>query len=63
MGAGPWSEWWCGPPGFPASRLDLDDLGERFPSLSVWHLTVDTNSDFEKDWFVIHRVDRSGRSV
>ncbi len=44
-------------------EVDLDDLEARYPSLSVSHLTVDTNSDFEEDWFVIHRVDRSGRSV
>ena len=39
--------------------VDLDDLKERFPSLSVSHLTVDTNSDFEEDWFVIDRVDQA----
>ena len=38
--------------------VDLDDLKERYPSLVVSHLTVDTNSDFEKDWFVVGRVDR-----
>jgi len=38
--------------------VDLDDLKARFPTLRIIHLTVDTNSDFEEDWFVIHRVDR-----
>ena len=39
--------------------VDLDDLKDRFPSLSIAHLTVDTNSDLEEDWHVIDRVDRS----
>ena len=38
--------------------VDLDDLKERFPSLEITHLVVDTNSDFEEDWFVVDRVDR-----
>ena len=39
--------------------VDLDDLQERFPDLEVTHLTVDTGSDLEEDWFVIDREDRS----
>jgi len=38
--------------------VDLDDLKARFPDLEIVHLIVDTNSDFEKDWFVIERFDR-----
>ena len=38
--------------------VDLEDLKADFPSLRISHLTVDTNSDFEEDWFVIDRVDR-----
>ena len=38
--------------------VDLEDLKADFPSLKISHLTVDTNSDFEEDWFVIDRVDR-----
>lgn len=38
--------------------VDLDDLRERFPTLRISHLTVDTGSDLEEDWFVMERVDR-----
>jgi predicted kinase len=38
--------------------VDLDDLKARFPTLEVSHLTVDTNSDLEAEWYVIDRVDR-----
>ena len=38
--------------------VDLEDLKERFPALKITHLTVDTGSDLEEDWFVIGRVDR-----
>ena len=38
--------------------VDLDALQEGLPSLKISHLTVDTSSDFEEDWFVIDRVDR-----
>ncbi|MCK5650553.1 MAG: ATP-binding protein [Gemmatimonadetes bacterium] len=38
--------------------VDLDGLQEGLPSLEVCHLTVDTNSDLEEEWFVIDRVDR-----
>jgi predicted kinase len=37
--------------------VDLEDLRSRFPSLRIVHLTVDTNSDLEEDWFVIDRRD------
>jgi len=38
--------------------VDLDDLKNRFPSLGIVHLIVDTNSDLEEDWHVIERFDR-----
>ena len=38
--------------------VDLDALKEEFPSLEIVHLLVDTNSDFEEDWYVIGRDDR-----
>ncbi len=38
--------------------VDLDGLREGLPSLEICHLTVDTNSDLEEEWFVIDRVDR-----
>jgi predicted kinase len=38
--------------------VDLDELREQFPELEIVHLIVDTNSDFEEDWFVIDRFDR-----
>ena len=38
--------------------VELDDLKERFPNLTIAHLTVDTESDLEEEWFVIDRVDR-----
>ena len=38
--------------------VDLDGLQEGLPSLEISHLTVDTNSDLEEEWFVIDRVDR-----
>ncbi len=34
------------------------ELRDRFPTLSIAHLTVDTNSDLEADWHVVGRVDR-----
>ena len=37
--------------------VDLEDLHSRFPALRIVHLTVDTNSDFEDDWYVIGRRD------
>ncbi len=38
--------------------VDLDGLQEGLPSLEISHVTVDTNSDLEEEWFVIDRVDR-----
>jgi predicted kinase len=38
--------------------VDLDDLKERFPGLTVDHLLVDTTSDSEEEWFVIDRITR-----
>lgn len=38
--------------------VDLDDLKNRFPSLGIVHLIVDTDSDLEEDWHVIGRFDR-----
>ena len=38
--------------------VDLDDLTERFPGLTVDHLLVDTTSDSEEEWFVIDRITR-----
>lgn len=38
--------------------VDLDGLQEGLPSLEICHLTVDTSSDLEEEWFVIDRVDR-----
>jgi predicted kinase len=38
--------------------VDLDDLKARFPSLRIVHLTVATNSDFEKDWYVVALEER-----
>ncbi len=38
--------------------VDLDELKNRFPSLGIVHLIVDTNSDLEEDWQVIERFDR-----
>ena len=38
--------------------VDLDDFKERYPTLEVSHLTVETSSDLEEDWFVVDRVDR-----
>jgi len=39
-------------------EVDLDALKKEFPSLEMVHLIVDTNSDFEQDWYVIGRDDR-----
>ena len=38
--------------------VDLDAFKEAFPDLRIVHIVVDTNSDFETDWFVIDRTDR-----
>ena len=33
--------------------VDLKDLKEKHPQLKTVHLTVDTERDLPKDWFVI----------
>ena len=33
-------------------------MKEEFPDLHIVHVIVDTNSDFEEDWFVIDRFER-----
>lgn len=38
--------------------VDLADLKERFPGLTIDHLLVDTTSDLEEEWFVIDRITR-----
>ena len=39
--------------------VDLEDMKNRFPALRIVHLTVDTNSDFEEEWYVIERRERT----
>jgi predicted kinase len=34
-------------------EVDLDDLKNLYPGLSIVHLTVDTERDAPKDWFII----------
>jgi hypothetical protein len=38
--------------------VDLDDLKERFPELRILHLTVDTERDMPKDWYIIEMKKR-----
>jgi hypothetical protein len=33
--------------------VDLDDLKKRYPQLKIVHLTVDTEHDRPKDWYII----------
>ena len=33
--------------------VDLDDLKDKFPNLTILHITVDTTHDAPEDWFVI----------
>ena len=33
--------------------VDLDDLKKHFPQLKIVHLTVDTEYDSPKDWYII----------
>jgi hypothetical protein len=33
--------------------VDIDDLKQRYPTLKILHLTVDTCSDNTEDWYVI----------
>jgi len=36
--------------------VDLDDLKNCFPNLSILHLVVDTGSDSEDEWYVINKI-------
>ena len=36
--------------------VDLEDLKNQFPNLSILHLLVDTTSDKEDEWFVIGKT-------
>jgi hypothetical protein len=38
--------------------VDLEDLKERYPTMDIMHLLVDTASDMEEEWFVISKVTR-----
>lgn len=38
--------------------VDLDELKERFPALSIMHILVDTASDSEDEWYVIAKITR-----
>ena len=38
--------------------VDLDDLKRRYPELRILHLTVDTEHDLPKDWYVIGKEER-----
>jgi predicted kinase len=38
--------------------VDLEDLKDRYPDLRIVHLIVDTTSDLETEWFVIHRAEK-----
>ncbi|OYT44149.1 hypothetical protein B6U84_04690 [Candidatus Bathyarchaeota archaeon ex4484_40] len=33
--------------------VDLDDLKRRYPNLNITHLTVDTEGDSPRDWYVV----------
>jgi hypothetical protein len=33
--------------------VDIEDLKERYPTLKILHLTVDTCRDNAEDWYVI----------
>jgi hypothetical protein len=39
-------------------EVDLDDLKYRNPDLRIIHLTIDTASDTEDEWFVVNVVER-----
>jgi predicted kinase len=39
-------------------RVDLDEFKDRFPTLSIVHLVVDTASDSEDEWYVIGKDTR-----
>ena len=38
--------------------VDLDEIKDRFPNLSMVHLVVDTASDSEDEWYVIEKITR-----
>ena len=38
--------------------VDLDELKDRFPTLSMVHLVVDTASDSADEWYVIDKITR-----
>ena len=38
--------------------VDLEDLKNRYPSLNILHLRVDTTSDLETEWFIIDKAVR-----
>jgi predicted kinase len=38
--------------------VDLDELKDKFPNLSIVHLVVDTASDSEDEWYVIEKSAR-----
>jgi predicted kinase len=38
--------------------VDLEDLKERYPTLDIAHLLVDTTSNVEEEWVVIGKVTR-----
>ena len=38
--------------------VDLDNLKDRFPTLAIVHLVVDTASDSEEEWYVIDKIIR-----
>lgn len=39
-------------------KVDLNDLKRLFPKLNILHLTVDTELDQPKDWFIINMKKR-----
>jgi predicted kinase len=38
--------------------VDLDEIKDHFPTLSMMHLVVDTASDSEDEWYVIEKITR-----
>jgi len=39
-------------------KVDLDDLKNLYPELQIVHLTVDTELDPPKDWYIIEMKKR-----
>ena len=35
--------------------IELEDMKNHYPTLRIDHMIVDTTSDQEEEWFVIHR--------